>query len=544
MSGMHGAGAVVSYDIDAWDDLEPTKPATIYSHVAATGDDAVPTHPNFQISVNGTSVPVYAGYASATHGPFNRSADPETIRYGFCFWQQSSDGNCAVSVSVSGFECTQASVYPARMGVECSIDDNVVSFMLPELSVDSSPYFELRINELTNNNTADRVIYLGGNPKYPGEPDETTSGSVIYDGNRSHALSTKGTAAGLVRIFRPGWHILGGPNARWELNAGDWVVIQPGAVVNGHFYADNKDNVRITGGGIIKKPRQYENVPLSFVMMWGGNGCVYADITAYGSYKFQQQICHCSFFTQKWVRVLGWRNNADGINIFSSNNVVVEGCLIRSYDNGVSIKGIGDWRYFLDPTVDTNPGDGVNSYYLPIRRYSKQETDCFNIYVSNLLISSDIGAGIGIGPESACEEIYDIVFENIDFVSPDVRSIVSNTPYDATDIAHVHNIKYKNIYAYLPSVVINSSGGEQFNVIEYYCGDFATSAFFSDIWFDGIVVTVDDSDIANSVVRCVNKTQARNITIENYFINGLFIDTKTKANMVVFGVDEETLKFL
>ena len=48
------------------------------------------------------------------------------------------------------------------------------------------------------------------------------------------------------------------------------------------------------------------------------------------------------------VREIGWRCNNDGIDIVSSQNVMVENCFLRSADDAISVKG-------LDPGVSPSP---------------------------------------------------------------------------------------------------------------------------------------------------------------------------------------------
>ena len=89
------------------------------------------------------------------------------------------------------------------------------------------------------------------------------------------------------------------------------------------------------------------------------------------------------------VKTVGmWRYNSDGIDIFNSRDVRIEGCFLRNFDDCIVIKGIAGW----------------------------DDEDVRQITVENCVVWCDWGRNLELGAETNADRFRDIVFRNIDCI--------------------------------------------------------------------------------------------------------------------------------
>jgi len=117
-----------------------------------------------------------------------------------------------------------------------------------------------------------------------------------------------------------------------------------------------------------------------------------------------------------------WRYNADGIDVVNSENVSIDNCFIRTFDDSICIKG-------------TEKPDG---WKIPI---SKENRDVKNIHVRNCIIWNDWGIAFKIGTETIADSITDYTVENCDIIHyvHCVFAIYSGNQ------ALISDLKFKNI---------------------------------------------------------------------------------------------------
>jgi polygalacturonase len=77
------------------------------------------------------------------------------------------------------------------------------------------------------------------------------------------------------------------------------------------------------------------------------------------------------------IRELGWRCNNDGVDIVSSQDVVVEGCFIRSADDAIAVKG-------LVPAVNTRNVLVRDTLMFPHGNCMEVGFELFNDFVENV----------------------------------------------------------------------------------------------------------------------------------------------------------------
>ena len=220
--------------------------------------------------------------------------------------------------------------------------------------------------------------------------------------------------------FGPGVHDIG----IVELESGQTVYIDPGAVVYGGFVAIGKENVRITGTGILdgsREKRTNETCGLAVLGSWDGendrdyfldndrlrafiqenkvlNGlvrfygcknCTVEHVTLRDSSIFAIVPAACENIVIDDVKMIGmWRYNSDGVDYFNCSNCILKNSFLRNFDDCVVIKGMCGW------------GHRNNE----------------NIITENCVIWCDWGRGLEIGAETNADEYRNIIFKNCDVI--------------------------------------------------------------------------------------------------------------------------------
>lgn len=140
----------------------------------------------------------------------------------------------------------------------------------------------------------------------------------------------------------------------------------------------------------------------------------------------------CRNLTIRNVKIIGcWRFNSDGIDMHNCEDVLIEHCFLRTFDDSICVKGF-DCYYEGDLEAEVRK-----------RMYRSGESyDVFrHVRVRNLTIWNDWGKCLEIGAETRAEEICDIGFEDCDIIH------VTHSVLDCmnVDYADVHDVTFRNI---------------------------------------------------------------------------------------------------
>lgn len=218
-------------------------------------------------------------------------------------------------------------------------------------------------------------------------------------------------------FFGPGVHFPG----KITLKSNESVYVDKDALVFGCIYADNAENIRVFGNGLIDNSNEervsapcYEAYTNGNVKFYDCDNVNIEGLLMRNSSIWCVNVFHCTNFTVDNVKVFGqWRYNTDGIDIVNSKNVTVKNSFIHSFDDTVSIKGID--RYAL--------------------------TDVEDITVDNCVLWCDWGKPCEIGVETACRRYDRISFTNCDVLrGGNVALDVNNG-----DCAEISNVLFENI---------------------------------------------------------------------------------------------------
>ena len=341
----------------------------------------------FTVTINGENAPVSAARVSAmifNRGwPGHQRPIDQTEIAGFVR-VMSNDG---IDVRVkANEEIRDVCVRPLSRKIECELDGNEIRFALP------------------------------GPGQYVLEVNGYAEALSIFVSPETQAPCLKDTDL----YFGAGEHDIGVV----ELEDGQTVYIDSGAVVYGGFVAIGKENVKITGPGILdgsrekrtdetcclpvigswadKNDRDYfldndrlrafikeHNVLNGLIRFYNCKNCSVEHVTLRDSSIFAIVPAGCENIVIDDIKMIGmWRYNSDGVDYFNSSNCILKNSYLRNFDDCVVIKGMCGW------------GHRNNE----------------NIITENCVVWCDWGRGLEIGAETNADEYRNIIFQNCDVI--------------------------------------------------------------------------------------------------------------------------------
>ena len=354
------------------------------------------------LKVNGKPVDVYqcrvSKYPLNQVWPGYQRPIAQTELAGFAYWE--TDGVSEIEISAEAV--AKVVVRPLSLKINPKIEGNKIKFKLDK----NKPVAV----ELGNSHT---MIHLFPNPiqQSPVEkkvkdfccPQCSFCSPVV---NEIPAKFDKN-----FYYFSAGIHHVG----TLMLKSNDTVYIEGGAVVYGSLVADNADNIKIFGRGILDTA----NIERANRWARGGfgnlhfrnctnlkiEGIILRDPNSWGV-----NIRRCKNVEISNLKFIGyWRYNSDGIDLWDSENIVMKNCFIRAYDDSIIVR----------------------SSVLPNR----------NIRVSDCVLWNDWGLSISVEADPPVKVVNDIHFENMDIIRPcSTAMMILNTAGIV-----MHNLRFKNI---------------------------------------------------------------------------------------------------
>lgn len=248
-----------------------------------------------------------------------------------------------------------------------------------------------------------------------------------------------------VLYFGPGEHTAD----MIEMKSNQTIYLDEGCVLHAHIHAIDCDNIKILGRGIIDNSRKKETILFEV----HGEGSHTAVRNAIRTRPIQLEYCNnveidgvtvrdsmvynihprcCRNLHINNVKLIGnWRYNSDGIDMHNCEDVLIENCFIRTFDDCLCVKGM-DCFY---------EGDINQAVYEATHRNGEVYEEFKNVLVRNCVLWNDWGKCLEIGAETRAEKIYNVVFEGCDVIH------VMNPVLDCAnmDYADIFNITYRNI---------------------------------------------------------------------------------------------------
>lgn len=370
-------------------------------------------------------------------------------------------GTVDVSITFNRGNIQSARVRPLSFGIAPKVNGNMITFSLSEprnLSVELN-------GDIFHN------LQLFANPIETNRP-ASTDPNVIY--------------------FGPGIHQLDG--GMLNVPSGKTMYIAGGAVVRGQLVCNNVHDVHILGRGML-----YES-PRGGVRIVNSTNVVVSGIVVVPNGN-TVLVGQSQNVTLESIKSISCGGNYDGIDIFCSSNVVIEGVFMRNSDDCIAIYG------------------HRRNFYGNVQ----------NITVRNSTLWADVAHPILVGTHGDTpnpDTLEDLRFSNLDILDHmepqiDYQGCLS---LNAGDGNLIRNVRFENIR------VENFRQGQLVNLRVFYNRKYNTSPGrgIENVYFKNI--TYNGSHAENSVIAGYDDTRnVKNVVFENLVINGTLIsDQMTK----------------
>jgi hypothetical protein len=316
------------------------------------------------------------------------------------------------------------------------------------------------------NKNLKRPLFVFANPTETEKPDKSDPHVHYFEGGKVHRAG---------RII---------------LKNNDIVYIEGGAVVKGSLFLDSIQNVHIYGHGILDGACVYEKGQERMIEI---NRC--ENITVEGilinESKHWTAPCNKSKnITYRNMKVVSGNDWDDGVDIVSSQHVLVDGCFIRTKDDCIALKA------------------GVN-YYTDF--YNQLPTKDVQV-VNSVLWNAEWGNGLEIGFETRADTIQDVVFRNNDLIhveGPEGTFTIHNG-----DRAVVRNVLYENIR-------VEDSRGilVDFKILDSQYSKDKDKGQIKDITFRNISIE-EDIPLPSMLLGYDESHTIENVVFENFRENG------------------------
>lgn len=242
-----------------------------------------------------------------------------------------------------------------------------------------------------------------------------------------------------------------------ELESNQTLYLDEGAVVYACVHAADAQNIRILGRGILDNSKNKEKI-LFEAKLENNDAAVenaerihtiqleYCEnveidgITMRDSLVYNVRPRACRNLTFKNIKIIGcWRYNSDGIDMHNCENVLIENCFIRTFDDCICVKGFDCF----------NGDDDPEQLYVTMNHNGVCYDTFRHVHVRNCVLWNDWGKCLEIGAETRAEEMCDILFEDCDVIH------VNYAPLDVMNVdwADVHDVIYRNIRIELDDVI-------------------------------------------------------------------------------------------
>lgn len=307
-----------------------------------------------------------------------------------------------------------------------------------------------------------------------------------------------------VRYYGPGVHREG----IIKLKNNETLYIAGGAIVHGVVEAIDVTNVKILGRGILDASTIGRFDAKDMIAVYNSSNVVIDGIICRDPHVWTIVPRKSKDVDIHDVKLIGlWRYNADGIDVCNSENVRINDCFIRSFDDSIVLKGL----HYKDDSTDTR--------------------SVKNVEVADCVIWNDWGRALEFGAETVTDTMTNVTFKNIDIIHyVHIAMDIQNG-----DRAVVHNVKFDDIRVEEP-IVQNAQIADrqqkpedlgrlfEMNIRHNVWSHDTIRGKINDIFFKNITFTGSTSP-KSILIGLDNQHLIQNIIFENVIINGKKITT-------------------
>ncbi|GAA0878741.1 hypothetical protein GCM10009119_17090 [Algoriphagus jejuensis] len=383
----------------------------------------------FQVEVEGQKVPVYkTKVPSATPVPRLKP----TGEFGFAS-VASFDMNGEVSVSVTYPEQVEAvKILPSSYGIKAVIEGDKITFQ-----VNQPGHLTVEVNGDWH-----EALHISANPFEENIPDPEDP-NLIYFGPGVHDVTNVTIKDGQTI------YIAGGAYIRCGVAENEEEIEIRGALRKKPTFILQGKNVSIRGRGIIdqatvpKKERRYT------ILAQRSENVTIEGITIFDPSHWTIPIQSSDKVKVDNIKIIGWRGNADGVDITSSRDVLVENCFMRTFDDAVVIKsfeGYGEVK-----NIHTRKCVVWNELAHALSIGAEVHENISNVLFEDCDVIHDVGRETALRVYH-CDDavISDVTFDNIRI--EEARRLIScwigKTRWTETEErGNIRNVTFRNIVA-------------------------------------------------------------------------------------------------
>ena len=331
-----------------------------------------------------------------------------------------------------------------------------------------------------------------------------------------------------VLYYGPGVHY---EKERVQLESGQTVLIDEGAVVYGAFEAIDKKDIKIIGYGIIDNSymnRANEINGCSILAPDRGDDTgnpIFLDrcqnitiegVTLVNSSGWNVYIDGCSDVTVDNIKIVGqWRYNADGVDFCNCKNAVIRNSFLRTFDDCIVVKGF---------KLNNN---------LP----------CENIFAENCVLWCDWGRPLEVGAETSAPYMKNIRFRNCDIINGchvmlDIqhgdKAEITDVYFEDIHIEYRMSTECPMLQSSRDEVYINSDDTHMPVLFEIIAGTTMwsidkTSGKLNNVYFKNIEVITEDGQIPldSKIAVREGENKIESVFFENITVNGIKQDSES-----------------
>ncbi len=296
----------------------------------------------------------------------------------------SFNGEATVTVTCNK-DIQKVDIRPKSHGIACSIEGRSVRFQL-----DQPCNLSIEIN-----GDIKRPLFLFANPLERDRPEPGDENVRYFEAGKIHD-------AGEIKV-----------------GSGQTVYIAGGAIVRGRIRAEGAKNVRVIGRGILDA--SHRDYKTQMVKLSGCSDVELNGIIVLNSYGWTLVPVKSDDVRISNVKVVGWRDNDDGVDIVGCRNLTIEDCFLRTKDDCIAVKA--------------SPG------YFEEGESGLRNVETVRV-VNTVLWNAEWGNAMEIGFELQTESVSDILFKNCDIIH--VERGGTFTIHNG-DFATVEDIRFENI---------------------------------------------------------------------------------------------------
>ncbi|MBQ8319780.1 MAG: hypothetical protein IJX81_02775 [Clostridia bacterium] len=347
-----------------------------------------PLSPDFEVKVNGVEVPVYA--CRISKHPFNRVflgyQRPYEQTERASFLNLVSDEPLSLEIKAKK-SFARALLKPYSRGVQVCVDGDTIRFTL-----EKNGHFVLALDDWHG------CLHL-----FNSKPVPAPAKSEV------------------THYFGAGIHVVG----KLVLKSGESVYVDKDALVYGHIFAKDAENIKVFGNGLLDDSMEerfpleawltcYEEYTNGNIRLMNCKNVEVRGVMMRNSAVWCFGVFGCENVDVNDVKIFGqWRYNTDGIDLVNSQKVTIRNSFIHSFDDGIVLKGV-------------------------VRFCAK---DVKEITAENCVVWCDWGRALEIGIETVARRFSSVTFKDCDVIRGGAVALDIQNGNEA----EIAQVRYENI---------------------------------------------------------------------------------------------------